>query len=64
MAIASLPIVVLDLTSGGIRLTVARYFIPCYLAIEIAVAHLFATQMTSRFNSNWQRQAWRIAFAV
>ncbi len=62
MAIASLPLVLLDLTSGGIRSTVARYFIPSYLAIEITVAYLLATKMTSRYISNWQRQTWRIAF--
>ncbi len=62
MAIASLPLVLLDITSGGIRSTVARYFIPSYLAIEITVAYLLATKMTSMYISNWQRQTWRIAF--
>ncbi|AFZ43600.1 hypothetical protein PCC7418_1405 [Halothece sp. PCC 7418] len=34
-----------DLILGGIRSTIARYPIPCYLGILIAIAYLLATQL-------------------
>lgn len=47
-----------DLILGGQRSTVTRYLIPFYLAIEIAVAYLLATQMTSRAIAVSQQKRW------
>jgi uncharacterized membrane protein len=37
-----------DLISGGQRSTVTRYLLPCFLGLELSVAHLLATQLLSR----------------
>jgi uncharacterized membrane protein len=44
----ALPLVLPDLLLGGQRSTSSRYLVPCYLGIELAVAYLFASQITSR----------------
>lgn len=50
-----------DLIFGGIRSSVARYAIPCYLGIQIAVAYLLASQMASPATSQWRQQLGKIA---
>lgn len=42
MAVTSIGIILPDLTFGGQRSAVARYFIPSYLAIHLAVAYLLS----------------------
>ena len=56
IAITALSLVIPDLIWGGIRSSMARYFIPCYLSIEIVIAYLLA-QKISQENSRklfWQ----------
>lgn len=53
-----LALVLPDLILGGIRSSVARYLIPSYLGIQLAVAYLLASKIVSA--SNWQRQAWKL----
>ncbi|MFE1744807.1 glycosyltransferase family 39 protein [Coleofasciculus sp. H7-2] len=53
-----------DLISGGRRSGVARYLIPSYLAIEIAIAYLLAAKISSLSGKIWQRRLWQIATAV
>lgn len=44
-----------DLLVGGLRSTNSRYFVPTYLGIQIAVAHLLATRMQSgRYQMFWK----------
>ncbi|NEO99367.1 MAG: hypothetical protein F6K58_11930 [Symploca sp. SIO2E9] len=43
----ALAVILPDLISGGYRSIMARYFIPCYIGIELAVAYLLATQINS-----------------
>ncbi|MBN8560855.1 MAG: glycosyltransferase family 39 protein [Leptolyngbya sp. UWPOB_LEPTO1] len=52
--------VVPDLIWGGLRSTNGRYFVPCYLGIQLAVAHLFATQLKNGSNL-LQKAFWRFA---
>jgi uncharacterized membrane protein len=59
-AIVTIP----DLLFGGIRSSVTRYLIPCVLGMQIAVAYLFASGITSVLASAWQRQLWRMAAVV
>ncbi|PSO47193.1 MAG: hypothetical protein BRC33_13440 [Cyanobacteria bacterium SW_9_44_58] len=47
-----------DLILGGIRSTIARYPIPCYLGILIAIAYLFATQLEQATRKK-QYNRWR-----
>lgn len=44
-----LPLLLPDLLLGGRRTGALRYLIPCYLAIELAVAHFLATHLTGRW---------------
>jgi uncharacterized membrane protein len=46
--------VVPDLISPSVRSLRARYYLPCFLAIELAVAYLLVRQMN--LSKNWQRQ--------
>lgn len=64
IGITAAIVIVPDLLFGGIRSSVTRYLIPCVLGIQIAVAYLFASQITSVLASAWQRQLWRIAAVV
>lgn len=40
----------------------ARYLVPCYLGIQIIIAYLFATQMTTMTVPHQQQKGWRVAF--
>jgi uncharacterized membrane protein len=64
MGITASLLVVPDLAFGGIRSSVARYAIPCFLGIQISVAYLFASQITAAVSSQWRQQLWRIAMVV
>lgn len=44
-AIPSLPFMALDVISGGVRSAIPRYFIPAYLAIELAIAYFLGYQI-------------------
>ncbi|NEP15238.1 MAG: hypothetical protein F6K14_34730 [Symploca sp. SIO2C1] len=57
-----LPLMLLDLIFGGQRSASTRYFIPCFIGIQLAVAYLFAYQLTHA--SFWQRQIWQGIIAV
>lgn len=46
-----------DLIFGGIRSAITRYSIPTYLGLQLAVAHLLATQITSA--KFLQRKIWQ-----
>lgn len=54
MAIA---LILPDLLFGGQRSVSTRYFLPCYLGIQIAVAYLFYHKLT-HVNS-WKRKIWQ-----
>ena len=55
-----LALVLPDLILGGRRSGVARYPIPCYLAIQLAVAHLIATHITHHH----RQKLWQIVLIV
>lgn len=50
LAVFGLP----DLVLGGVRLSVARYLFPCYIGLQLALAHWLATQMESEARRRWQ----------
>lgn len=62
IGMTALSLVLPDLILGGIRSSVARYLIPCYLGIQLAIAHLLATQMTT--GTRYWQQIWRIVTVV
>lgn len=63
--VTALFLAIPDFITHGQRTLQARFLIPCYLSIQIAVAHLFAKKVTSFNLSRWQRKIWLwIAIAV
>ncbi len=60
IGVTAIAMVLPDLISGGQRSGIARYLIPSYLGIQIAVAYLLAAKMTDIYAKNWQRQVWRV----
>lgn len=49
-----------DLIFGGRRSAAIRYLFPCYMAIEIAVAHLLATKIDPFLPTTRQLQLWQL----
>ncbi len=58
-AILTLP----DLILGGQRSSVARYFFPCYIGIQLSVAYLFARQIDPNKNRDRVVKFWKVAAA-
>lgn len=58
-----LALVLPDLILGGMRSIQARYLMPCYLGIPLAVAYLFATQIASTANLK-QQKIWQLVLIV
>lgn len=48
-----------DLVFGGLRSTIARYGIPCYLGIQLAVAYLFADRLPKGEAEAGKSKAWQ-----
>ena len=61
IGITTLTLVIPDFIFGGIRGLMMRYLIPSYLGIELAVAFLLATKITSHNANIWQQKIWQIA---
>lgn len=60
IGVPAMAMVLPDIISGGQRSGIARYLIPSYLGIQIAVAYLLAVKITDMYAKNWQRQVWRV----
>lgn len=60
MGISTIILVVPDVISGGQRSTIGRYLIPCYLGIQLAVAYLLTTQVTSISVKAWQQKLFQL----
>jgi uncharacterized membrane protein len=58
MATTATALILRDLRSGGYLSTEARYFIPSYIGIELAVAYLLAQKIISL--NNWEQKLWKI----
>lgn len=57
-------LVLQDLTLGGHAVTggmsnIPKYLIPCFIGIELAIAHLFSYQLTQGSHQSWRRWLWR-----
>lgn len=63
VTLAAVPFLCLalpDLFLGGSRSIVARYIVPSYLGIQLAVAYLLGTQLTNFSLKIWQQKLWQI----
>ncbi len=56
----SLFLAIPDVFFQGQGSTPIRYLIPSYLGLQIAVAFLFVTKITSKDQKNWQQKLWKI----
>jgi uncharacterized membrane protein len=53
-----------DVVLGGRRSLMQRYLIPSYLGIELAVAYLFASQITSPSSKIKHKRLWQYSLAI
>lgn len=51
-----------DLLLGGQRSVRTRYFIPCYLGIQLSLAYLLVTKTTTY--SKWQQKFWQVVMLL
>ena len=63
IVVPAVPLVLPDLIFGGWRSLVSRYFVPCYLGIELSVAYLFASQIVAA-KKVWHQRFWQLATVV
>ncbi|MBD2100209.1 glycosyltransferase family 39 protein [Leptolyngbya sp. FACHB-261] len=64
IGVTALALILPDLVSGGQRSGMTRYFIPCLLGIELAVAYCIATQIKLSSGKRWQQKSWQIGLVV
>jgi uncharacterized membrane protein len=57
--VTALALVVPDLLLGGYRSLVARYLIPSYLGVDLAIAYLFAAKLSDISSNMWGRKLWQ-----
>ena len=64
MAASSLPLVLPDLILGGQRSSAGRYLIPTILGMQMALAFLFASQLSQRYKiqSRYYQNLWQQRF--
>jgi uncharacterized membrane protein len=60
----ALALVLPDLILGGMRSIQARYLMPCYLGIPLAVAYLLATQIACTSAKIRQQKIWQFVLIV
>ncbi|KAM3116130.1 glycosyltransferase family 39 protein [Phormidesmis sp. 146-33] len=53
-----------DLLAGGIRSTNSRYFLPCYLGIQLAIAYLISSHFSTERASLWKQRRWKLIVAL
>ncbi len=65
IGVTGLAVVLPDLIIGGRRSTTARYLIPCFLGIQLAVAHLLAKKLSLINLKFRQKKLWQsVAIAL
>ena len=62
IVVPALAIILPDLILGGRRSTAAKYLIPCFLGMQLAVAHLLASGIVSANSS--KQKIWRVIMTV
>jgi len=62
IAVNALALIVPDLIFGGVRSSVGRYFLPCYIGFQLAVAYVLTLQLSS--SRAIQRRIGKIAIAL
>ncbi|MDF0554979.1 glycosyltransferase family 39 protein [Kamptonema sp. UHCC 0994] len=63
ITIPALALIVPDLILGGSQSTIARYLLPSYLAMQLAVAYLFANKLSNSVKPQLQKM-WQVALIM
>ncbi|MFB2972217.1 glycosyltransferase family 39 protein [Aerosakkonema sp. BLCC-F183] len=58
--VCAIPLVLPDLILGGRRSGIARYLLPCYLGIQLAVAYFLAAKISFLPFKVWQQKLWQV----
>lgn len=58
IALGGLPLMILDILSGGLRSVQPRYLLPAYLGVQISVSYLLATQLQTTLSHQKHRGRW------
>jgi uncharacterized membrane protein len=64
MGVTALALVLPDLILGGLRSVFGRYFVPCYIGIQLAVAYLFSSKISYTPLYLWQQKLWQISLVA
>lgn len=64
IATTALFLAVPDILKGGRRSTNPRYLVPCYVGIQLAVAYLLSTKISSNLDNFKQQKLWKIAIVA
>lgn len=60
ISVTALALVLPDLITGGRRSSIARYLIPFFLGIQLAVAYCLSSHLFFVTSRVWHQQLWRI----
>lgn len=61
IATTALFLAVPDIFQGGRRSTNPRYLVPCYVGIQLAVAYLLSTKISTNLDNFKQQKWWKVA---
>lgn len=64
MGITTFPFVLADLFSEGQRSITSRYFIPCYLGIQLTIAYFISNRLNTNYVKSWQQKYWHLAIVI
>ncbi len=64
IGVTGLALILPDLIDGGSRSTASRYMTPCYLGMQLAIAYLFASKISSVSIKSRQQKLWQLAMAT
>ena len=53
-----------DVLEGGYRSIMARYFVPCYIGIQLSVAYLFARKFNTLSPKNYEDKFWQLSLSL
>lgn len=64
MATITLPFLLQDLVLGGVRSTTPRYFLPCYLGIQLAISYLLANKIMAIKSKALHQKLWQLVMVT
>jgi uncharacterized membrane protein len=62
ITITPLVHIIPDAFGQSVRSLQTRYYLPCFLGIQLSVAYLFASKLSAESLKEWSKNAWKIVF--